>query len=135
MSESSPTLFQDKIKYLQKDETKCEKLKKTIQLIQSLPDDVSRKIYEDYFEATDICKEFLKILFTDKRSQRLEYKHLIDITEKLIKHKCAVVYLRKNCKEFDISYKIHYIENRKSFTGMESLINSFILTILMYLYH
>ena len=126
--------LQDKIKSLQCLDNKCEKLKKTILLINALPNDVSRQIFEEHFEATDVCKEFLKLLFTDPRSKRLEYTHLVDITEKLIKYECAVVYLRKNCKEFNTSYIIHYIENRKLNTSIEHL-NSFILTILMYLYH
>jgi len=126
--------LQDKIKSLQCLDNKCEKLKKTIQLINALPNDVSRQIFEEHFEATHVCKEFLRLLFEDVRSKRLQHEHLIDITSKLLKYPCAVVYLRKNCKVFDTSYKIHYEENYKKCVLMDKQI-SFILHILMYLYH
>ena len=37
-------------------------IEKTYRLINTLPDDILRKIYEEYFECNDVCKEFLERL-------------------------------------------------------------------------
>ena len=113
---------------------KCDDLKKTIRLIQALPDDVSRHIYEEYFEAKSTCKEFLNLLLKDKRSHHLEYKHLTEITKRLIQHECAVEYLRKHCKVFNDMYKAHFI-NKVNYFAQMNVMDSFILSMLMYLYH
>lgn len=124
----------EKMVKLFEQQKKCDNLKKTICLIQALPDDVSRHIYEEYFEAKTTCKEFLKLLLNDNRSHRLEHKHLTEITGRLIQHECAVEYLSKHCKVFNDMYKAHYIDKKKHFDNL-NVLDSFVLSMLMYLYH
>ena len=128
------TPFDDKMIKLVEQQKKCDDLKKTIRLIKALPDDVSRHIYEEYFEAKTLCTEFLNLLLKDKRSHRLEYTHLIPITSHLLEHECAVQYLSKHCKVFNDMYKAHYIDKINYF-AQASVLNSFVLSMLMYLYH
>jgi hypothetical protein len=124
----------EKMVKLFEQQQKCDDLKKTLSLIQALPHDVSRHIYEEYFEAKTTCKEFLHLLLKDKRSHSLEYNHLTEITKRLIQHECAVEYLRKHCKVFNDMYKVHFINKEKKFVQM-NVLDSFILSMLMYLYH
>jgi len=128
------TTLDEKMSELFEQQKKCNDLKKTIRLIQALPDDVSRHIYEEYFEAKSTCSEFLNLLFNDKRSHSLEYSHLTEITSRLIRHPCAVEYLSKHCKVFNNMYKAHYIDNNKYFVLM-NVLDSFVLSMLFYLYH
>ena len=113
---------------------KCDDLKTTLRLIQSLPEEVSRDIYNEYFEAKTTCTEFLNILLNDKRSHSLDHRHLTEITKRLIQHECAVEYLRKHCKVFNDMYKAHYLDEKKYFVHMDVL-DSFIISMLMHLYH
>jgi hypothetical protein len=124
----------DKMVKLFEQQKKCDDLKKTIRLIQALPDDVSRHIYEEFFEAKTTCTEFLNLLLKDVRSHRLEHKHLTEITGRLIQHGCAVEYLSKHCKVFNDMYKAHYIDKKKYFLQL-NVLDSFVLSMLMYLYH
>lgn len=119
---------------LEERKKKCEQSIKTIQLIQSLPDDVSKHIYEEYILVKSDCIEFLNNLYENKKSQQLEYKHLIKITERVLNNQHAVEYLRKRCLVFDMMYEKHYIKKEKCFICMETL-DGFILSMLMYLYH
>ena len=128
------TTLDEKMIKLFEQQKKCDDLKKTIRLIQALPDDVSRHIYEEYFEAKPLCREFLNLLLNDKRSHRLEHKHLTEITSRLIRHPCAVEYLSKHCKVFKNMYKAHYIDNDKYFEQC-NVLHSFVLSMLYYLYH
>jgi hypothetical protein len=124
----------DKMIKLSEQQKKCDDLKKTIRLIKALPDDVSRHIYEEYFEAKTTCTEFLNLLLNDKRSHSLEHTHLIPITSRLLQHACAVEYLSKHCEVFKRMYKAHYIDNNKYFVQI-NVLDSFVLSMLFYLYH
>jgi len=128
------TTLDEKMIKLFEQQKKCDDLKKTIRLIQALPDDVSRHIYEEYFEAKSTCTEFLNLLLNDKRSHSLEHRHLTEITSRLIQHACAVEYLSKQCKVFNDMYKAHYINNDKYFVQL-NVLDSFVLSMLFYLYH
>ena len=108
-------------------------LKKTIRLINSLPDDVMRHIYEEYFVGIDTCNKYLELLKSDD-SHNLEYAHLVEPTRRLLAHPCAVEYLCSKHKIFKKMYIEHYIKNNKAFLLMDML-HSFIASILMYLYH
>lgn len=108
-------------------------LQKTIRLINSLPDDVMRHIYEEYFVGIDTCNKYLKLLETDE-SRNLKYEHLLEPTRRLLEHPCAIEYLSSKHKVFKHMYTEHYINHNKSFLRMDML-HSFIASILMYLYH
>ena len=108
-------------------------LTKTVRLINSLPDDVVRHIYEEYFVGIDTCNKYLELLKSEK-SRSLEYKPLIEITRRLLQYPCAVEYLCGKHKIFKKMYVEHYIKNNKSFLLMDML-ESFVLSILMHLYH
>uniref|UniRef100_A0A6C0HJG5 Uncharacterized protein n=1 Tax=viral metagenome TaxID=1070528 RepID=A0A6C0HJG5_9ZZZZ len=102
-------------------------------LINSLPDDVNRYIYEEYFVGIEACNQYLQLL-NSRESTRLEYAHLIQPTRKLLGNPCAVEYLCKKHEIFNKMYKEHYIKHNKLFVLMQ-LLDSFILSILMHLYH
>ncbi len=108
-------------------------LVKTIRLINSLPDDVMRHIYEEYFVGIDTCKKYLELLKSDE-SRSLQYEHLIEPTRNLLKHPCSVEYLCKKHSIFKKVYTEHYIQNNKSFLLM-NMLESFVVSILMHLYH
>ena len=115
------------------DNQKRTDLIKTIRLINSLPDDVMRHIYEEYFVGIDTCNKYLKLLESDE-SRRLKYEHLTEPTRQLLQHPCAVEYLCKKHEIFKKMYTKHYIQHNKSFVLMDML-HSFIASILMHLYH
>ena len=108
-------------------------LRNLANLINSLPDDVMRHIYEEYFVGIDTCNKFLELL-KSKESQSLQYEHLTEATQMLLKHPCAVEYLCKKHSIFKKMYTEHYIQNNKMFLQMDML-RSFIVSILMHLYH
>jgi hypothetical protein len=108
-------------------------LQKTIRLINSLPDDVMRHIYEEYFVGIDKCNKYLKLLESDE-SRNLKYEHLLEPTRWLLEHPCAIEYLCSKHAVFKQMYVKHYIQHNKSFVLMD-MTHSFILSILMYLYH
>jgi len=107
--------------------------KKTIRLINTLPDDVMRHIYEEYFVGIDTCNKYLKLLESDE-SHNLNYLPLVEPTRRLLKHPCAVEYLCSKHKVFKYVYTEHFIKKNKSFLLMDML-HSFIASVLMHLYH
>ena len=126
--------LENKMALLFEQQKKCDDLKKTIRLIKALPDDVSRHISEEYFEAKTTSTEFLNLLLKDERSHMLEHTHLTEITSRLIQNARAVEYLSKHCEVFNNMYKIHYIDKAKIFV-QTNVLDSFIISMLMYLYH
>lgn len=108
-------------------------LTKTARLINSLPDDVIRHIYEEYFIGIDTCNKYLELL-KSKESQRLEYEPLVELSRRLLEYPCAIEYLCSKHQIFKKMYIEHYIKNNKLFVLMDNL-ESFILSILMHLYH
>jgi hypothetical protein len=106
---------------------------KTVRLINSLPDDVMRHIYEEYFVGIEACNKFLELLKSES-SQSLEYKQLTNLADRLLQYPCAVEYLCEKHTIFKKVYIEHYIKNNKSFLLMDML-ESFVLSILMHLYH
>lgn len=95
-----------------------------------LPEDV----YKENILVELDCSEFFTNLYKNKQSQKLEYKHLIKVTERVLKNIQAVAYLRKKSSLFDMMYEHHYIKNNKCFIEMEK-IDSFIFSMLTYLYN
>jgi len=108
-------------------------LTKTVRLINSLPDDVIRHIYEEYFVGIDTCDKYLELLKSTE-SQSLNYKPLMDLTRRLLEYPFAIEYLCGKHMFFKKMYIKHYIQNNKSFVQM-NMLESFILSILMHLYH
>jgi hypothetical protein len=108
-------------------------LAKTARLINSLPDDVIRHIYEEYFIGIDTCNKYLELLKSTE-SQSLKYEHLVELSRRLLEYPCAVEYLCGKHQIFKKMYIEHYIKNNKLFAQMDNL-ESFILSILMHLYH
>ena len=106
---------------------------KIVRLINSLPDDVMRHMYEEYFIGIDTCDKFLELLKSEN-SQSLDYKPLLETARRLIQYPCAVEYLCGKHKIFKQMYIEHYIKNKKTLVLMD-ILDSFILSILMQLYH
>lgn len=108
-------------------------LSNTLALINALPDDIMRKIYEEYFEAKELCKEFLQKLESDD-SKRIRHLSMMEITTQVLQHPCVVEYLRKRSSVFDYYYKEHFVLENPHYV-QKSRVESFILCILMHLYH
>ena len=102
-------------------------------LINALPDDVARHIYEEYFVAKDTCENFLKLLHT-RSAMSLDYKPLLEPARRLLNHPCAIEYLCIKNPLFKQMYTDHYLKNNKYFVLMTTL-QSFVLSILMHMYH
>lgn len=120
------------IKELHEKKGRCVELAKTIKLIQSLPPDVSRHIYQEYFVGKELCNKFIELLLQghpwEKTQEQLQ--ELCKLVEQILKHPCVVEYLCKNLPPFKHSYEIHYKKNEKEYENMNKL-ESFMMTMLM----
>lgn len=126
-------------------ETYCErqqKMKKIVDLIECLPDDVKRSIYDNYFEGKKLYDTFIKVLHSDE-CVRLDISELIPLWGKIRRHPCALEYMKKTANQknnilnetnFSYHYNEHYTENKKSFKRL-CLDDSFLLCLLMTMYH
>ena len=108
-------------------------LEKTVRLINTLPDDVMRHIYEEYFIGIEACNKYLELLKSSE-AQSLIYNKLVDPTRRLLEYPCAVEYLCSKHPIFKQMYIEHYVKNNKYFAQM-NVLESFIVSILMHLYH
>ena len=102
-------------------------------MINALPDDVLRHIYEEYFVVKEKCDDFLNLL-NSKSSASLDYKPLLIPAKRLLNHPCAIEYLCLKNPLFKQVYTDHYINNNTYFIYMTTL-ESFVLSILMHMYH
>ena len=98
-----------------------------------LPDDVLRHIYEEYIVGIETCDRYLKMYESDE-SQKLNHKQLIEPTRLLLEHPCAVEYLCMKHAVFKKMYIEHYVEGKKWFVQL-NLLESFVLSIFVWLYH
>ena len=109
-------------------------------LIQRLPDDLIRHIYETYFVCKEDCNKFL-IMLESECSTRLEYQPLRQMSMRLMRSPLCVEYL-VNGKDMvrsaiKYSYEHHYKKagrHEKIFKLLDKH-DSFTLSILMCLYH
>ena len=102
-------------------------------MIKALPNDIARHIYEEYFVAKETCDAFLELLHT-KSAMSLDYKPLLNPARRILNHPCAIEYLCNKNPLFKEMYIDHYLKNHKNFIRMSTL-ESFVLSILMYMYH
>lgn len=102
-------------------------------MIKALPNDVARHIYEEYFVVKETCDAFLDLLYT-KSAMSLEYRPLLDPAQRILSYPCAIEYLCNKNPLFKEMYTEHYVKNHKNFVRMSTL-ESFVLSILMYMYH
>ena len=102
-------------------------------LINALPDDVARYIYEEYFVMKNACEKFLKLLHT-KSAMSLEHKPLLEPAKALLNHPCAIEYLCRKNPLFKQIYTDHYVKNKKHYE-LTTTLQSFVLSILMHMYH
>ena len=104
-----------------------------LMLNRRLPDDVLRHIYENYIVGIETCDRYLEMFKTDE-SIKLNHFPLIEPTRLLLEHPCAVEYLCKKHVIFNKMYTQHYVEMKKWFERL-NILDSFVLSILMFLYH
>jgi hypothetical protein len=120
------------IKELHEKKGRSVELANTIKVIQSLPPDVSRHIYDEYFIGKQLCNKFIELLLQghpwEKTQEQLQ--ELCKLVEQILKHPCVVEYLCKNLPPFKHSYEIHYKKNEKEYEFMNKL-ESFMMTMLM----
>ena len=113
---------------------------KIARLIQRLPDEIIRHIYETYFECKSECIAFVAML-SDDCSARLEFQRLRDLSMRLFRSPICVDYLihAKGMihEAIKYSYEHHYKKagkHEKIFKLLDKH-DSFNLSILMSLYH
>lgn len=106
---------------------------KLTRLINTLPDDVLRHIYEEYFVCKDTCNKYLRLLHSNT-PHGLIYGLLVEPTRRLLKYPCAIEYLCTKHSIFNKMYIEHFIKNNKWYEKM-SMFESFIASILTHIYH
>jgi hypothetical protein len=116
------------------DTTELHKLDK---YIYEIPDDIKRKIYEEYFEPTiqaeELCNQLLEKLTTEN-SYQLSTKDILPFIEKILQNKIAISHLRKINSTFSILYKQIIIEKKRNFILLLPS-NDIAMSWLCYLYH
>lgn len=101
--------------------------------IQDLPDELKDHIFKEFFELRNDCDYFLDWLEGNYRLDK-DIKEVDKKVENILKTPLAVEYLLKKSEIIKNCYQDHFISNRKNFELM-SLNHSFIVSILMYMWH
>jgi hypothetical protein len=101
---------------------------------QKLPDDIIRKIYEEYLKP-DMLYEDLIYTLQLRDSKRLNIKPLKTFIPQLLQNKIFVEYLRKKDSLFNDIYTTHIINKTNTYVNAASTIDSMAITWLTYLYH
>lgn len=107
--------------------------KKSIKIVQDLPDDVKEHIFKEFFELRNESDYFLNWLKENYRLDK-DLKDVEDTVKKILTSPVALEYLFKENDIIKNCYQDHYISNLKTFQLM-SLNHSFITSILMYMWH
>ena len=105
-----------------------------LKVCQKLPDDIIRKIYEDYLKPEMLYEDLIYTLQTNS-SKQLHAKPLINFIPKLLKNKIIVEYLFKNDCLFNDIYTKHIINKTNVFVNAVSTNASIAMTWLAYLYN
>jgi hypothetical protein len=122
------TLLIEEIELIE-DKLDIEKMKRR------LPDDVLRKIYDNYFSPEQICNK-LQSLLVSKECCSLYYFELGEYLENVVfKEPLAVNKLKKENPLFLQIYHEEIVLDRRHFVKFENKYQSFALAWLMYLYH
>ena len=101
--------------------------------IRKLPEELKKYIYEEYIE-TQLFYDKFKEALDSKESQRLNIENIHPFIPLILAKPKYIQYLLLKLSCFEIIYKDHKINNKKTFL----LVNngeSFAQCILMYLYH
>lgn len=103
--------------------------------IKNLPDDITNKIYYEYFYYDYLYNKIQNVLNSND-SQNLNYNPLRNLLIKynILNNINIVTYLCNNNSIFKLIYSDHYIKNKNTFINFKK-IDSFSLSWLMYLYH
>ena len=100
-----------------------------------LPDDVLKKIYDNYF-SSDIIIHKLTDILNSKESQNLNHHRLSEYLKKVVLgNKEVVEKLKKENPLFLQIYKEEIVCNQRHFKLIENKYESFAMAWLMYLYH
>ena len=110
-----------------------KKFKSIYDLLNSLPIDIKRKIYEDYIRVPYLYMQY-NIVLNSIDSQKLIIKDLYNMYMKMKNIPYLINYFRKNDEIFNDLYRKHYILDNKNFRKLDDD-KSFILSILFTLYH
>jgi hypothetical protein len=112
---------------------KTVNIKTVFDLIDLLPYDIKRKIYEDYIRIPYLKSQFYIELNSDN-SQRLISKGIYDRYIKMKNIPDLMNYIIKDDEIINRLYIEHFILNKKNFVRLD-MDKSFILSILFTLYH
>ena len=102
-------------------------------LVEILPEDLKNHIYRDFILLKEEC-DFLLNWYNENYRLDKPISDVEEITNKLLKNKMSIEYLRYKNNSFDVSYDIHFIQNKKSFDLM-NITNSFTASVVMYMWH
>jgi hypothetical protein len=108
-----------------------ENIKKNI--IDKLPAEIVTKIYKEYLEPEQLYIRY-KDIIEHPTSMSLNGEYLIAFIPIIFAKLIACKYISTKCKQFNESYIIHKINNKKVFKLMTKG-QSFAATILFSLYH
>lgn len=103
------------------------------QLIGDLPPDIKNNIFYNYILLKPECDYFLNWLENNYMLKR-PCTEVEDLVNKLLKSESSVEYLRAKNSNLNHTYVEHFIKNKKNFDLM-NMTNSFIASILMYMWH
>jgi hypothetical protein len=102
-------------------------------MIQLLPEDLRKHIYNEYIETQLLYDEYQSIIESEE-CRHLQTTRLKGMVKKILNHGLLIEYLYTNNSIFKQVYTDHIIKKKPSFEGLE-FYNSFALSLLMNLYH
>lgn len=101
-----------------------------------LPDDLKKKVYIDHFHVKHKCDKLLK-WFNDNYRLNCNPNEVEELTNQILSEKEGIEYMIKQNKFFKSVYQTHFIDNLHLIVGFKLMnrTQSFILSILMYMWH
>jgi len=125
----------------EKEEVQDPKLKKAGQIFERLQDDIQIHLIEEYIKpqlrGDDLVIEFEKQLMSTE-CQRLDWRVLFDVVEKIIENKEALAQMfeKYDYIGFKTSYNQHFIQKKNTFTlPLWTPLASFCATLTMCKWH
>lgn len=103
-----------------------EELKNTINIINSLPKNVSNEIYNEFNMSRKLLKYFLQNV--EKFDTNENKEEMINVTTQILNTPYIVNYLLKTNHHFQKSYDYHYVQEKRLFKKLTT-VESFILCI------
>lgn len=102
--------------------------------IDSLPEDIQKKIYIDHFHIKHKCDILLK-WWNDNSQLNCSASEVEGLTNEILSNKEGVEYLKKHNKYFSSVYEKHFTYNRQPTFELMTRTQSLIASVLMHMWH